>query len=81
MLTQPDVATNLLFLGSVASMACYLTWSWCMKGLGAVSCTNFVYFNPLTTIAAAWLILDEQVTICFLLGSLLIISGMYLLNK
>ena len=80
-LTQPDVATNLLFLGSVASMACYLTWSWCMKGLGAVSCTNFVYFNPLTTIAAAWLILDEQVTICFLLGSLLIISGMYLLNK
>lgn len=81
MLMQPDVATNLLFLGSVASMACYLMWSWCMKGLGAVSCTNFVYFNPLTTIAAAWLILDEQVTIFFLLGSLLIISGMYLLNR
>ena len=80
-LTRPDVAVNLFFLGSVASMLCYLTWSWCMKGLGAVICTNWVYVNPITTIIAAWLILDEQITVYFLIGSILIISGMYLSSK
>ena len=67
-LMRPEVALNLLFLGSVASMLCYLTWSWCMKGLGAVVCTNWVYVNPITTIIAAWLILDEQITVYFLIG-------------
>ena len=80
-LTRPDVAVNLFFLGSVASMLCYLTWSWCMKGLGAVVCTNWVYVNPITTIIAAWLILDEQITVYFLIGSILIIMGMYLSSK
>ena len=80
-LMRPEVALNLLFLGSVASMLCYLTWSWCMKGLGAVVCTNWVYVNPITTIIAAWLILDEQITVYFLIGSILIIAGMYLSSK
>ena len=81
LLLRPEVALNLLFLGSVASMLCYLTWSWCMKGLGAVVCTNWVYVNPITTIIAAWLILDEQITVYFLIGSILIIAGMYLSSK
>ena len=80
-LMRPEVALNLLFLGSVASMLCYLTWSWCMKELGAVICTNWVYVNPITTIIAAWLILDEQITVYFLIGSILIIAGMYLSSK
>lgn len=80
-LMRPEVALNLLFLGSVASMLCYLTWSWCMKRLGAVICTNWVYVNPITTIIAAWLILDEQITVYFLIGSILIIAGMYLSSK
>ena len=80
-LMRPEVSLNLLFLGSVASMLCYLTWSWCMKGLGAVICTNWVYVNPITTIIAAWLILDEQITVYFLIGSILIIAGMYLSSK
>ena len=80
-LMRPEVALNLLFLGSVASMLCYLTWSWCMKGLGAVICTNWVYVNPITTIIAAWLILDEQITVYLLIGSILIIAGMYLSSK
>ena len=80
-LMRPEVAVNLLCLGRVASMLCYLTWSWCMKGLGAVVCTNWVYVNPITTIIAAWLILDEQITVYFLIGSILIIIGMYLSSK
>ena len=76
-----DVLTNLLFLGCVASMLCYLAWNWVMKKLGAVIVTNYVYFNPVTTVIFAWLILAERITLYFILGTLLILIGMYLCNK
>ena len=78
---RPDILANLLFLGCVASMACFLAWNWVIKKLGAVIVTNYVYFNPVTTVIFAWLILSERITIYFLLGTLLILVGMYLCNK
>ena len=72
---------NLLFLGVVASMLCYLLWNWVIGKLGAVVATNWVYFNPITTIGFAWWLLDEKITIWFLLGSTLILVGMYLADK
>ena len=72
---------NLLFLGVVASMLCYLTWNWVIGKLGPVIATNWVYFNPITTILFAWWLLDEKITIWFLLGSALILLGMYLADK
>jgi len=78
---RPDILANLLFLGCVASMACFLAWNWVIKKLGAVIVTNYVYFNPVTTVIFAWLILSERITIYFLVGTLLILMGMYLCNK
>ena len=78
---RPDILANLLFLGCVASMACFLAWNWVIKKLGAVIVTNYVYFNPVTTVIFAWLILSERITIYFLIGTLLILTGMYLCNK
>ena len=78
---SPAVVFNLLYLGCIASMVCFLTWTWVMKRLGAVVATNYVYINPLTTIVFAWWILSEQITVWFLLGALLIIVGMYLADK
>ena len=76
-----DVLANLLFLGCIASMLCFLAWNWVIKKLGAVIVTNYVYFNPVTTVIFAWLILAERITIYFLVGTLLILAGMYLCNK
>ena len=72
---------NFLFLGVVASMLCYLIWNWVIGKLGPVIATNWVYFNPITTILFAWWLLDEKITIWFLLGSALILLGMYLADK
>ena len=76
-----SVLLNLLFLGCVASMLCFLAWNWVLKKLGAVVATNYVYFNPVTTILFAWAILSEQITIYFLLGTALILIGMILADK
>ncbi|RUL59348.1 DMT family transporter [Prevotella koreensis] len=80
-LMRPQVIANLLFLGCVASMVCYLTWNWCMAKLGAMVATNWVYFNPIATIVVAWWVLDEQITGYFIVGSALILAGMYLSDK
>jgi len=75
------IISHLLFLGCVASMVCFLAWNWAMKKLGAVVATNYVYFNPVTTIVFAWAILSEQITVYFLIGTTLILIGMYLVDK
>ena len=77
-LCQPQVLTNLLFLGCIASMVCFLVWNWCISRLGAVEATNWVYLNPLATIVAASIVLDEKITPYFLIGSALILLGLYL---
>ena len=81
LLDQPVLMWNLLFLGCVASMLCFLAWNWALKQLGAVIATNYVYLNPVTTIVFAWCILDEQITSWFILGTLLILFGMYLVDR
>ena len=78
---QPQVLTHLLFLGIVASCVCYLVWTWVMDRLGAVIATNYVYVNPLSTIIVARLLLGERITVYFLAGTLLILTGMYLANQ
>ena len=76
-----SVLFNLLFLGCMASMACFLAWTWVIKRLGAMVTTNYVYLNPVATIVFAWWILSEQITPFFLLGTVLILLGMYLADK
>ena len=80
-LLRPEVLCNLLFLGVVASMLCYVAWNWVISKLGAVVATNWVYFNPITTILFAWWLLHEQITVWFLLGTVLILLGMYLAER
>ena len=75
------ILLNLLFLSVVASMICYILWNWVISKLGAVVATNWVYFNPITTILFAWWLLHEQITIWFLLGTAFILVGMYLADK
>lgn len=76
-----DLILYLLFLGFVASMLCFLVWNWVLGKLGAVIATNWVYFNPIVTILFAWWLLNEQITPWFVVGTLLILVGMYLCDR
>lgn len=77
MLTKPVVVGNLAFLGCLASMICFLTWNWCISKLGAVKATNWVYFNPITTMIFASWVLGEKITPYFLAGATCILLGMF----
>ena len=73
--------SNILFLGIVASLICFLVWNWVIRRLGPVVATNWVYVNPLTTIVFAWWLLNEHITPWLLLGTVLILLGMFLADR
>ena len=80
-LLRLDTALELLFLGAIASTLCFYLWGWVIRRLGAVVTTNYVYFNPVVAILCAWTVLGENITMWFLLGTALILVGMFLADK
>lgn len=79
--TNPLLWGNILFLSLVASLTCYSLWTVCLKRLGVIAATNYVYINPIATVGAAVIILNEQITIWFILGSFFILAGLWLHNR
>lgn len=79
--TNPLLWGNIIFLSLVASLTCYSLWTVCLKRLGVIAATNYVYINPIATVGAAVVILNEQITIWFILGSLFILAGLWLHNR
>ena len=78
---QPVVWGNLLFLSVVASFLCFLWWSVAVKKIGALSTSNYVYLNPVTTVVASALFLNEPMTLMAYAGSALILLGVYIANR
>ncbi|WP_455627753.1 DMT family transporter [Parabacteroides chinchillae] len=80
-LVQPVICLNLLFLGLVASMLCYIMWNTAVKQLGVVRTTNYIYIVPLVTLITSAIVIDEIITIVGLFGSVFILSGVYVAER
>ena len=72
---------NILFLGIVASMLCFLGWNWCLARLGTVRVTNFLYLNPVIAIVSSALVLGERVTWIAVLGAVCILAGLVYVDR
>lgn len=80
-LADPLVVANLLFLGLGASAACFATWNFAVKHLGAVVTSTYIYLVPALTGAASALVLGEPVTAPIVAGVALTIAGLMLSNR
>ena len=80
-LGQPLVWTNLLFLGLVASLVCFLLWNLVMDKLGNVTSTNYVYLNPIFTLLSAMALLGERMTLWAGIGCAAILLGVVWAGK
>jgi drug/metabolite transporter (DMT)-like permease len=80
-LLQPAVWGNLLFLGLVASLVCFAVWNRVMKEIGVVASSNYIYLNPVFTMAAAALVLGERITWIAVAGLILIAAGLWLAER
>ena len=72
---------NILFLGVMASMLCFLGWNWCLARLGTVRATNFLYLNPVIAIVSSALVLGERVTWIAVLGAVCILAGLVYVDR
>lgn len=74
-LGQFSVWGNLLFLGLVASLVCFIAWNLVIDKLGNVTSTNYVYLNPVFTLLTATIFLGERMTPLSALGCASILAG------
>ncbi len=78
---QTAVWSNLLFLGLVASLVCFILWNLVMEKLGNVTSTNYVYLNPVFTLLTATAFLGERMTLWAAIGSAAIMAGVIWAGK
>lgn len=69
---------NILFLGLGASALCFVTWNFSVKILGAVKTSVYIYMVPVITVAASILILHENITLISVIGTVLILFGLFI---
>lgn len=76
-----NAVIHLLFLSLLATVVCFIWFQEGVKVLGAAKAGVFIYFMPVSAVFWAWLILDERLTLVLASGALMVISGIYLVNK
>lgn len=74
--TDPVNLFNILYLGLGASAACFVTWNFAAKVLGAVKSSVYIYLNPVISVVASMLILHEKITPLSAVGTLLTLVGL-----
>lgn len=79
--SNPLVLGLICYLGIIASAICYWMWAIAIDHIGVVATNNYVYFLPLITIITASIFLNEKMTVFAIIGSLLIILGLWFCNK
>ena len=75
------VAGNVLFLSVVASMLCFYTWNLVLEKLGTIRASNYMYTQPLVSLACSVWILGEPITPIALLGTAFILIGIYVAQR
>ena len=80
-LLEPAILFNLLFLGVLASLICFVVWNVVLKQLGTIRASNYIYLNPLFTLIGSAFLLGERLTMVALMGAALILGGVYWAEK
>lgn len=74
-LTDTEIAANLLFLGLGASALCFATWNFGVKRLGALTSGIYLYWIPIISIILAVVVLEESLTVNAMIGMGLTMLG------
>lgn len=80
-LFSPTVISRLLFLGLIASFACFMLWNVCLKRLNAVVISNYIYLMPVISVIASGIILGESLNGIILIGTVFVLAGMFMASR
>jgi len=71
----------ILFLGIFCSGIAYVIWAQALRDMESAKVGAFLYFEPLVTVIAAWIYLNEEITLLMIFSGLLITAGVFIVNK
>lgn len=75
-----SVTLNLAFLSLFCSFIAYVMYIYCLERLGATVITTYINLQPIVSLVSAYLILKESITLWQVMGSLVIILGVFLVS-
>ncbi len=76
-----ETTISLLFLGIFCLAMAFWLWSEGLKRQPAAEVGVWLYVEPLITMIAAWVLIDERVTLWLLLGAVLISVGVWVAEQ
>lgn len=72
---------SVLFLGLFCSGVSYVIWAYSLRELEAKKVGAYLYFEPLVTVVAAAVLLNEKTTILMLISGVIITAGVIMVNR
>ena len=76
--SQPKVFLSLLYLGIISTALAFVLWNKGLTLMNAGSSGLFFLFQPLVGTLLGWLFLGESISWMFLVGSLLVVSSIWI---
>lgn len=72
---------SILFLGIFCSGIAYVLWAQALSEMPASKVGAFLYLEPFITVFAAWIFLNEQISLLTFVSGLIILGGVILVNR
>lgn len=77
-LSRPIVIGNILYLGLIASLSCFLLYNVVLGKIGVIATNNYGYLNPVVTFIFAIIILKDPFSWLSLIGIIITLSGLWI---
>lgn len=78
---RPDLLANMLFLALVCSMAAFFLWNVVIKKIGTIKASNYLYLDPVVSIVAGVILIQEPVSLVAMVGCALVLIGVIMVEK
>ncbi|MGD9963515.1 MAG: DMT family transporter [Thermoplasmata archaeon] len=78
---QPSFFVAALYLGVLCTVVGYVFWFKALTGLDARATGSMLYFEPVVTVALAWVVLGEMIGWVSAVGSVITVVGVLMLSR
>ncbi|APU72099.1 membrane protein [Companilactobacillus crustorum] len=78
---DPKVIFSLLYIGAVSTAVAYVMWNKGLKVISASSSGLFYLIQPIVGSFLGWLLLGEQISVGFIIGSAMILASVWISVK
>lgn len=78
---EPKVIFSLLYIGAISTALAYVMWNKGLKVVSASSSGLFYLIQPIVGSLLSWLLLGEQISVGFVIGSAMILASVWISVK